>query len=120
MNSFKQWPNIFQFIKSNSAYKIFSVFLCMPFFYPFKFFPGYIFPVIKTYINTKKEIIRQFMRLFAIEFFVFIFIIIAQRRNITEHSGSSWKTSGSFAVKELFICKTGFNHYSIVFIFYKS
>ena len=77
----------------------------MPFFDPFKFFTRNKAPFIKTYIYSYIKIIGKLVGRMMVQFFVFIFIIVAQRRNITQYCRCCWKASGTFSIKKLFIGK---------------
>src|SRR5688500_2513260 len=92
----------------------------MPFFYPFKAVFGDQLQVIKADIYPQIYILAQLMRLVMIQFFVLILILIAECRNITQHSRSSREAACTFSIKELLVCKTAFYHYAIIFILYKS
>src|SRR5437773_463595 len=91
----------------------------MPFFDPLKLLTRNDVPVIEAYVYFKKNIFIQLVRLVVIELLILIFILVPQRRNITQHCRSRGKTSSAFAIKELLISKSTFNYESIVFIFHK-
>src|SRR4030095_11816742 len=76
-------------------------------------------PVIKTHIHFQKDLVIQLVWLMMVQFLVFIFVLVAKCRNITQNGRGSGKTSGAFSIKELLIGKTAFNNYAIVFIFYE-
>src|SRR5258708_1507333 len=110
---------LFDLTEMDHPDQVLAVRLCMPLFDPFELVPGNIFPVIKTYKDPYEEIIGQLMRLMMIKLFVFVFILITQRRKITQHGRSSREGAGAFAIKELFVGKPALDHHPIVLILYK-
>ena len=91
----------------------------MPFLDPFKPVFWNIFPVVKAYIGSHVKIVREFMRLMVIEFFVFIMVLVTERGEITQYSRSRWETAGTLSVKELLVRKSTLNYNTVVLISYK-
>src|SRR4030095_11110265 len=104
----------------NDSDQVLSVLFCMPFLNPLELLPGQYLPIIKTYVYSEINISIQLKWLGVVELFVFVSILITERRKITKYSRSGCEAPRSLAIEKLLVCKATFNHYSVIFVLHKS
>src|SRR5436190_1071396 len=90
----------------------------MPFFDPLKIGLVYFREVIHTDKYFQVKIITELGIGLVIDLFVFVFIIVPEGRNITEHCRSRWKGPGALAFKEMLVGEGAFRGKGIELILY--